>query len=171
MQIRQPLRIAVLLAAFGGLRCAEITRVHRAHITAERMSVVRKGGKRQELPTHHLVWAEVRDLPHGVLVRRPQSGRPYTSDDLSKAAAKALIRAGLRGVTLHMLRHRFATVALLPVEHGGAGADIRTVQELLGHAQLSSTQIYTAVTDRQRRAAIAALPVPPSAPSTLPRAA
>ncbi|HWB38554.1 MAG TPA: tyrosine-type recombinase/integrase, partial [Rugosimonospora sp.] len=40
------------------------------------------------------------------------------------------------------------------------GADIRTVQELMGHASPASTQVYTAVTDRQRRLAVAAIPVP-----------
>jgi site-specific recombinase XerD len=66
------------------------------------------------------------------------------------------------GLTLHGGRHRFASRALLPKDQGGAGADIRTVQELLNHKNVASTQIYTQVTDRQRRDAITALPVPAS---------
>lgn len=53
-----------------------------------------------------------------------------------------------------------ATRTLMPEDQGGAGADVRTVQELMGHASLASTAGYLRVTSRQRRAAIARLPAP-----------
>jgi integrase len=163
MALGRPWRVAVVLAAFNGLRCAEICRLNRSDVTAGTVRVHRKGGKVQELPTHGAVWAEVQDLPAGRLLLSPR-GRPFRPARLSGEMSRVLSAAvGVR-LTLHQLRHRYATQTLLPRELGGAGADIHTVQDLLGHASVASTQIYTQVTDRQRRLAVAALPVP-GAPS------
>lgn len=164
--VPEPWRTAIVLGAYAGLRCAEIASLRREQVRQDTLRVRRKGGRVAELPTHDLIWSAVVDLPAGPVVPRP-SGRPYTSDGLSHRVAAALARAGLTPLTLHWFRHRYATTLLLPVEYGGVGADIRTVQELMGHASLESTQLYTQVTSAQRRRAVAALPIP----TVLPRAA
>ncbi len=81
-------------------------------------------------------------------------GNRMSADSLRKAFEKHVALAGLdHDVTPHAMRHTFATELL------GGGADLRSVQELLGHASLSTTQIYTHVSiERLKEAARSAHP-------------
>jgi integrase/recombinase XerC len=81
-------------------------------------------------------WPITRDAP----VFRGEKGGPLNQGMVQKVVAQARRALGLpNSATPHALRHSFATHLL------GAGADLRSLQELLGHASLGSTQIYTKV--------------------------
>ena len=88
--------------------------------------------------------AYVAACPHDLAPDKPlfrgQRGGPLSPGLVQKAMAQVRGEIGLpANATPHALRHSFATHLL------GAGADLRSLQELLGHASLGSTQIYTEV--------------------------
>jgi integrase/recombinase XerC len=141
---------AVLLLLYGaGLRIAEALSLTGAALPlGEVLQVTGKGGKQRVVPVLPIVrdgvadyaakcpWPITRDAP----LFRGAKGGPLSQGMIQKAMARARIALGLPSTaTPHALRHSFATHLL------SAGADLRSLQELLGHASLGSTQIYTKV--------------------------
>jgi site-specific recombinase XerD len=148
----QPWRTAVLLAALAGLRCCELCIIRREDLTETSLLVRGKGDRERMIPTHPRLWEELRERPPGRLVRSA-TGLPVTAQRLTSTQAP-LWRSLDLPVTMHDFRHWFATTLL------EAGADLRVVQELLGHGSITSTVGYTKVSDRRRVAAMAALTLP-----------
>lgn len=141
---------AVLLLLYGaGLRIAEALSLTADLLPlGETLRVTGKGGKQRVVPILPIVREAVTDYartqpfvlaPCDALFRGEKGG-PLSPGMIQKAMARARIAMGLpASATPHALRHSFATHLL------GAGADLRSLQELLGHASLGSTQIYTQV--------------------------
>jgi integrase/recombinase XerC len=141
---------AVLMLLYGsGLRVAEALGLTGAALPlGESLSVLGKRSKTRIVPLlapvrsaieHYLElcpYAPARDEP----LFRGARGGPLNGEMIRRAVRRARAQLGLSDrTTPHALRHSFATHLL------GRGADLRSLQELLGHASLSSTQIYTAV--------------------------
>jgi integrase/recombinase XerD len=94
----------------------------------------------QELVPELLRFDDARDEQRLLL---SHTGRPLERVAVWQIVRRHANRAGLRGVHPHTLRHSFATHLL------AGGADLRVVQELLGHSDIATTQVYTHV-DRSR---------------------
>ncbi len=94
---------------------------------------------RKTLDKAETIWGKSRKTVTPLF--RNKRGEPITSRSIERMMKKYLVAANLSSeFTPHALRHSFATHLL------DAGADLRSVQELLGHASLSTTQIYTHIT-------------------------
>ena len=152
LEVPEPIRTAVLLAGWEGMRASEIAACWREHITESTVYIPRgKGGEPGTIPTHPLVWEALRYRPDGPLIR-DRHGQTITGHWISQTARYHLNRLGLQHVHLHRLRHRYGT--LIQQLNG----DIRVTQECMRHASVASTQGYTLVTGEQRRAAVVSLP-------------
>lgn len=141
---------AVLLLLYGaGLRIAEALSLEGGVLpVGDRLRVTGKRGKTRIVPMIPPVRAALQaylDLnpwPVGVgdPLFRGARGGPLSADVLRRAVRRARVALGLPdSATPHALRHSFATHLL------ARGADLRQLQDLLGHASLTSTQVYTAV--------------------------
>ena len=140
--------IATLLYGLG-LRISEALSLTGAdHPLPETLRITGKGGKTRPVPVIPAAAEAVADYvrrcpfdlaPNGPLFRGARGG-PVNPRLIQGAMERARLRLGLPATaTPHALRHSFATHLL------SAGGDLRAIQELLGHASLSTTQAYTAV--------------------------
>jgi integrase/recombinase XerD len=152
-------RALVELLYGAGLRVSEAVSLDRPSVDLENRLVrcIGKGGKERIVPigreaTEALRRYLARGRPHLDRRHRPELFLNAQGGPLTRAGAFLILRklaekAGLEPERIHphLLRHSFATHLL------EGGADLRSVQEMLGHADLATTELYTHVSDRRRR--------------------
>jgi site-specific recombinase XerD len=156
---RNPFDQVLLMTLYAtGARCAEVARLQVGDIDSSRMVVHIRGGKgRQDrdvmlspilLTALREPWSRIKSkvwlFPAG---RRHLAPQPLNTKTVWRACHYAAQRAGLnKPVHVHTLRHCFATHLL------EAGADLRTIQLLLGHHDLKETTVYLHLSTRHLRA-------------------
>ena len=170
-QTRHILRNKVMLGlmAFAGLRVTEIHHLNRSFINTEKEGIIvlGKGNKSRYLPLPHALYDQLidyiqneRELPmkgHEDAVFISRRGKRISRRRVQEITEQ--VRSSLakhtdldswktEKISSHKLRHSFATHLVQ------GGIDIRTVQELLGHSNLNTTQKYTHVSDKQKEKAM-----------------
>jgi integrase/recombinase XerC len=159
--------VAILETIYScGLRISEMVGLRVADIDwSEQLVRVRGKGKKERivpigeaaLRAIEIYWSQLGERPSGdspVFLSETKLRSAASAAMLARRLKNYLVQAGLDpAITPHKLRHSYATHLL------DAGADLRSVQELLGHAHLETTQVYTHVTtDRLKRAYSASHP-------------
>jgi site-specific recombinase XerC len=141
-------RLAIMLAAYAGLRRAEIATLHADNIGDRMLTVTGKGSKVRRVPIHPLLEAPLRSAKErgGYVFRGADGWSPVTPDAMGRRIARALPDKW----SAHSLRHYYAGHVYR------ASHDIRAVQQLLGHASIATTQIYTMVDDDELHRAVGA---------------
>lgn len=154
-------RAIVELLFSSGLRVSELVNLNRDHINLKRREFMVRGKGQKDRPVfiskgaaeHVSKYLESRtdSLPALFLSYSKRTATPSTSGDYRRLSARSIQRmvsqyARLAGITKHVsphtMRHSFATDLLMN------GADLRSVQSMLGHSNISTTQVYTHVTDQ-----------------------
>ncbi len=153
-------RTMLMVLYATGIRRAELTRLKVGDIDSKLMVVHIREGKGQrdrDLPMTPKLLEALREYwrwarPKVYLFPSPYSAgdkeEPISTKTVYHACREAAVRAGLtKAVHPHTLRHSFATQLL------DSGADLRTIQDLLGHSSLKHTEVYTHLSQRHMRAA------------------
>lgn len=148
---------AILMTAYAaGLRLSEVTHLQVSDIDSQRMVIRVRQGKGQKdryvmlaptlLTVLRLYWRAERPTTW-LFPSKGRQEQPINHSVVQRACHQAGVDAGLtKRVTVRSLRHSFATHLL------EAGANIRVIQTLLGHSHVSTTQVYTYVSNKTVRA-------------------
>lgn len=150
-------RAMILVGWFQGFRVSQIARVRGDDIDylTRTIRTIAKGGKDRRVPLHPVVAELGRAMPpNWWFPARDGTDAPIKGSSVTNLITRAKKRAGITDprLTPHSLRHGFGS------ELVELGIDIRVIQELMLHEDISSTQIYTYVPEKRKAAAIEQLP-------------
>lgn len=156
-------RAIIELLFSSGLRVSELVNLNRDHVNTKRREFMVRGKGQKDRPVfigeaaasrvEDYLAARLDNLPP-LFLSYSRNNTPSTSGDYRRLTARSIQRiinkyAKLAGITKHVsphtMRHSFATDLLMN------GADLRSVQVMLGHSNISTTQVYTHVTDEHLR--------------------
>jgi site-specific recombinase XerD len=144
-------RMMILLAAYQGLRVHEIAKIRGEDVdlVSLQLRVIGKGDVDATLPLHEKVALFAVSFPRRGwwFPSYDDPARPLLANSVSGVVSRAMTRAGIDGGA-HRLRHWYGTTL------SQRGVNLRVVQQLMRHASLQTTQIYTLVDDAQMRSAI-----------------
>lgn len=150
--------IAVLLMLYAGLRLSECCALRWEHVDLHNHTLLvshGKGGKDRLLPLHDRLGAALATVEmsdrYGPVLKHSLEGTHISPKTLRQTFWRRLADHGIQ-ITAHQLRHTFATQLLR------AGADLMTIMELMGHADLGTTQIYLRLEVTKKAAAVSLLP-------------
>jgi len=147
----------VLLMLYAGLRLAEVPELDWKDVDLDEGTLIvrdGKGGRDRALPIHPRLASDLAQTPEDKqkgAVAGHLNGKKISHKSVPHVFDRWLKEAGL-DISAHQLRHTFATQLLW------AGRDLRTIQRLLGHASLSTTERYLSVEMEQKRQAVDSLP-------------
>lgn len=154
--LQDEIRRAFLFGCCTGLRISDIKQITYGMIDIDAMQISKRQQKTKKMvfiPLNHaaliLIGGDVRNAPDELLFPLLAETRTSTSRYLKKWARAAGVA---KNVSWHTARHTDATLLL------ESGADLYTVQRLLGHTKISTTAQYARVSDPQKRIAVDALP-------------
>jgi site-specific recombinase XerD len=147
----------------SGLRRAELCNLEARDVHPDFVAVRNgKGGKDRIVPLPPTVATCLADYVRGM--EPTEKVFKLKSSSLTVKIKKLALKAGITDLHTHSLRHRYAQSLL------EAGADVKVVQELMGHSRLDTTAVYLSTTDKRMKEAVALLdkPQPPPVPPTGP---
>lgn len=158
-RMRRKTRVMILLCALAGLRVHEVAKVRGEEVDpiGGTITVRGKGGIVRQLPLSPILIEATRDMPARGWWFPSRAPEGHVQAKSVSAMIGAVMRRARIPGTAHSLRHTYATDLLKN------GANLRTVQSLLRHASVATTQIYTQVDQEAMREAVESLKLPHAA--------